>query len=718
MAGTGRETSVQSPRERPARNWFRWLLVAVLGYVVAITALSELRQLELVTNTLDLGVYQQALWSTAHGRPFFEAADWELGNYGSLLEVHSLFILYAVVPVYAAFPNALTLFVIQSTVAAIAAIPLYALTRDLTSSPRRAFVAGLVYLTWFPMVSANLYDFHVESFVPLEIFLLVLLWQRRRYAWGAAVAVLGFATLEVVPVFVFFVGLYFVLDALWPRLRPWLERVLRLRAPTSAPRASDPARARRALWCSFALMVASIAAYYLLVLVRTRFLEMALALPPFPSSASSYPLGTTPSVLGLAAPNLATGLFEKAGYWLLVAASLGFVPFLAPRALLVVAPWFAFCVFSTRLNYVVVGNQYGFLAAAGMFVAFAYGLGRVDRWWVAWSSPRTHPGDPPRLDPARRAAATGTLAKFRVAAFLVGVLVVGNLFLTPINPGLDGAPTAPLGAAFLLEPGVPHGFSDVQQVVAEIPSGATVLASRDVFPLVANDVNAYSMFGPSRDLELQLPFTPSAPPQYVVVSDSYLSPLGSVPPWLLALLYNSSFYGVRSVAWDGPSGVVVLFEEAYKGRLATVDAPPVPSPWLAGVALLPAADGAVVTDPSAVGGSAVVSSIGVAGVVWNGPGADVPAGNYNATVWIRASPGFPGQSLPPPSTIVARLSVNAYGQAVQYSLDVPYSSVSSGTWTPVRIHFAYPEVILGLEVRGAVQVPSVQLSVESCWLYA
>lgn len=695
------------------RRWFRWLLVAVLVYIVATTALSELRQLELVTNTLDMGVYQQALWSTSHGKPFFESADWELGNYGSLLEVNSVFVLYAVVPVYAALPDALTLFVVQSTVAAIAAIPLYALARDLTGSPRRAFGAGLLYLTWFPVVSANLYDFHVESFVPAEIFLLVLLWQRRQYAWGALVAVLGFATLEVVPVFVCFVGLYFALDAVWPRLRPALEQALRLRARPAPPAPPEAAVVRRALRCSLALAVASVVAYYLLILIRVRVLESAFGLPPFPSGAGSYPLGTTPEVLGLAATNLATGLFEKAGYWLLVAASLGFVPFLAPRSLLVVAPWFAFSMFSARLNYVVVGNQYGFVAAAGMLVAFAYGLGRTDRWWAVWSAPRADVGPPPESEVQRPARRTPIISRHRIAAVLVGGLVLANLALTPINPGLDGAPTAPLGAAFLLEPRVPSGFSDVEQVVSTIPPDASVLAARDIFPLLSNDANAYSMFGPGRDVDIQLPFTPTAPPEFVVVSDSYLSPLGSVPPWLLPLLYNSSYYGVRSIAYDGPSGIVVAFARGYSGAPTIVDGPPAVPTYRAGVDILPGPVGAVVADPTADGGTSVISSLGVTGVVWNGPGADLPAGSYNATLWLRAIPGFPGVTAPSPATVVARLSVTAYGQSQQFSADVPYSALSSGTWTPVKIAFAYPEVILGLEVRGAVQVTSVELAIDA-----
>ena len=66
---------------------------------------ARVRALELQTTTWDQGIYMQSLWSTVHGRPFYEAADFETGGFSSFLQVHSAFVLYLLVPIYAALPS-------------------------------------------------------------------------------------------------------------------------------------------------------------------------------------------------------------------------------------------------------------------------------------------------------------------------------------------------------------------------------------------------------------------------------------------------------------------------------------------------------------------------------------------------------------------------------------------------------------------------------------
>src|SRR5262249_51935685 len=71
--GTDRATGASVPRFPLAR---RVAEPAVVLAAIAITAvgldlLSNFRQANFATSTWDLGIYQQALWSTAHGRPFY-----------------------------------------------------------------------------------------------------------------------------------------------------------------------------------------------------------------------------------------------------------------------------------------------------------------------------------------------------------------------------------------------------------------------------------------------------------------------------------------------------------------------------------------------------------------------------------------------------------------------------------------------------------------------
>ena len=64
-----------------------WMILVFLVslYTMASFVMSSLRWQELNASTFDLGLYQQSLWATSHGRPFYEAADFETSGFPTLL---------------------------------------------------------------------------------------------------------------------------------------------------------------------------------------------------------------------------------------------------------------------------------------------------------------------------------------------------------------------------------------------------------------------------------------------------------------------------------------------------------------------------------------------------------------------------------------------------------------------------------------------------------
>jgi uncharacterized membrane protein len=551
-----------------------WLALAIVVYFAVSLTLSWVRALDLDTTTWDQGIYQQALWSTAHGRPFWEAADFETGGYGSLLQVHTVFLLYLLVPLYAAAPSEVTLFVVQSTVVALAAVPLYLLGRDVTGSGRWGLVAGVVYLAWAPVLAANLYDFHAEAFLPIELFSVVLLWSRARYGWGFAVGAVTFATIELAPVLLLFVGIFFLL----PDRDQWRAGWTRMRSALSAGAfgghpASELRRflRRRRVLASLGLIVACASSYVFLVLLREQYLSSWFGISPFPPALNGYVIGASPSQLGLAWGNVYQGFALKVSYWLVLFALLGFVPFLAPRALVLAVPWVVFSFFSANLNFAIFGFQYGFIEAASLLVAFTYGLVPIQRWLACRTALAT-PG-PSRVGayPAKNLSVPrrwrGSAALALVVACLV-VLVAVNVAASPADPLLDNSG---LGSGYRISAPNSAGYEEAAQVAGLITPGATVLASDNLFPLVANDVNAYS-FSWTSEQPLRLPFSSSNLPEFVLIAQSSLR---AVPAWVNASVSNASDYGVRGVAWTTPAGSVVLFQRGFVG-LATVfgESPP------------------------------------------------------------------------------------------------------------------------------------------------
>ena len=688
-----------------------WLAAAMVAYFATSLALSWIRVVELQTSTWDFGIYQQAIWSSSNGRPFYEAADLETGGFGTFLQVHAAYLLYLVVPVYRILPFAATLLVIQSAVVAAGAYPLYRLGTDVTGTPRLGLAAAVMYLAWTPILAGNLYDFHIEAFLPVEIFTFVLFWNRRRYGMGLIAAGVAFATMEVAPVLIFFVGLFF----LWP---PWGAFV---RAAGFVRRSGLGIASLRTVWGharrelpllpSAGLMLLCVIAYYVGLLLREQYLAFLLGVPGFPTVNRGYVIGGNFGELGLLAQNLTIDLPTKLIVWALLFALLGFIPLFAPRTLILAAPWVVFTLLSAKTNYVVIGWQYGFIQAAALLVGFVFGLQELARRLgvpneAGPDAPEPR-GPPPANDPVSRRPsrwASRSLRSGTVAGVVFLALLSINLAASPINPSLHNAGF--FGGGYRFSSINLAGFSDAVDVAGLVPKGAVVLASENLFPLVANDLNAYSLFWQQNDL-LSLPFDAQHLPQFVLLSEDRTY---AVPSWLASTLYNSSDYGVRGVAWSTPAGAVVLFEGGYGGSATQFGALPVPTGPVVGSALDPQANGRLVASGDPRYPTVVESVPGVSDPVWSVNVGDLSAGNYTLTLGLRAGPQDPLR--PPPSQGAALLvNANGFSQSVYFQNYLAYAPLNGSAWVPDSISFSVPAPSLAVEVRGYLANPRVQFEI-------
>ncbi|HKT21813.1 MAG TPA: DUF2079 domain-containing protein, partial [Nitrososphaerales archaeon] len=455
------------------------------------------------------------------------------------------------------------------------------------------------------------YDFHVEAFVPLEYFAFMYFFQARMYSSAAGVAVVGSLTMEILPVLFFAVAVYF----LAPLALNWLRSLKKqdLRAPWTlfrrpgANRSNGEGASR--LLPALGLAAASAAAYLGLLYLRTEWLSPLLGVPAFPQSASSlgYVIGADPGSLGLSLGNLGVNFFGKISYWLLIYGLLLFVPLLSPRALLLALPWQAFTLLSSPDTFVELGFQYGFIAIPPLLVGFAQGLVRIDvsdlRRFIGWSSP------PAPLRPGRWTLRRNVDS---VVALPVLVLVGFNLLASPLNPALQ---FAGLGSAYRISFEPTAGSPAILELAGMVPANASVVASDNLFPLVANDLNAYSFLW-MPDPTLYLPFNSTNPPGYVFISESRL---GAITPWITVLLYQSSVYGLRGAVWSSTIGAVLLFEKGFHGQPLYLDFPPPTRTLIPTSSLLLGPLGFYASDPQSPSGVAIHMLPGLAGEVWQGP---------------------------------------------------------------------------------------------------
>ena len=119
------------------------------------------------THAIDLGVFNQAFSTALHGRLFYETPDLYAVPSGTFLGVHFNLLMFLILPVYALFPSPQNLLILQTVVIGLGAVPVYLVARRVLRMERTALAMALIFLVNPSILNLNLYDFHLEAFLPL-----------------------------------------------------------------------------------------------------------------------------------------------------------------------------------------------------------------------------------------------------------------------------------------------------------------------------------------------------------------------------------------------------------------------------------------------------------------------------------------------------------------------------------------------------------------------
>jgi uncharacterized membrane protein len=163
-------------RER-ARKALPWFLAAALFAVYAALAVRD--QQRMVTTGYDLGIFDQAIRSYAHGHMPISTMK---GPHYNLLGDHFSPIIATLAPFYLLWPSAFTLLIAQAALFAVGVVPL---SRWATAElgARAALAIGVIYGLSWGIASAVGFDFHEIAFgVPLLAFSATALGRRRPHA--------------------------------------------------------------------------------------------------------------------------------------------------------------------------------------------------------------------------------------------------------------------------------------------------------------------------------------------------------------------------------------------------------------------------------------------------------------------------------------------------------------------------------------------------------
>jgi len=316
-----------------------------------------LRHYQFQTQTWDMGVFIQMIWNTTQGRIFFT----RIADAPNHLGVHFTPILFLVVAGYYLFQSPYFLLLIQALALALGALPLYLLSKKILENKKTALVVTISYLLYPSLHWVNVYDFHAIPFlIPLLLGGFYFIEIKK---WGTAIIFLILATLvkEDAILVVMITGLYLL-------IRPKAE----------TPH-SGWTRERK-----IGTGVAITALIYFLIVIKIIMPALGGGLLRFDRYADLG--GSLPEIV----KNIATNpklLFEtiiipqKIRYLALIFIPVAFLPFLAPRALILLVPGLAENLLTSYSFQFSNFYQYDAVLIAGMFIATVMGLKTIQNRW-------------------------------------------------------------------------------------------------------------------------------------------------------------------------------------------------------------------------------------------------------------------------------------------------------------------------------------------------
>ena len=191
---------------------------AVLAFSIFFLIYLTRGQNAYLTNAEDMGIMDQAIWSTLHGQVLHQTVCNILSDtncYGPQglmrFAIHVEPILFPLSLLYLFWPDPKTLLIVQTLVVASGAYPAFWLARLRLRNEMAAVAIALLYLLYPAQQAALVDDFHAVTFTAaLLLFVLYFLYTRR--TWGIFIcAILAMACKEEIPLLVAGIGIWSII---------------------------------------------------------------------------------------------------------------------------------------------------------------------------------------------------------------------------------------------------------------------------------------------------------------------------------------------------------------------------------------------------------------------------------------------------------------------------------------------------------------------------
>jgi uncharacterized membrane protein len=587
-------------------DWRLFAPAVVLISTIFLSSIAILKFYGLQISAWDTGTYGQALYTAIfQGKMFYYTADLPANPTGSIFGVHFSPILLVITPFFWVYPSALTLLLVQAVSLALGGLPLYRFALARLGDTRNAATVLLAYLISPMILGVSWFGFHPEAFLIPSLLGAFYFVDRRKWVFYYCCIVAALATIETAPIIVALLGVYLAWQS-----RHDIVRGLRFRQVSAAVVIPSSTVALSLVW-------------FVIALVVIRGLN-----PLNPFYFGSSPLYWT--VLGakniagipariLLSPEAALSalLYDWAPKLIYVILLFGPLLFMSLRSrwlTLLTVPWLSVSLLSNFSPFYQIYFQYPSFVAPFIFIGAVQGLKKT------YDSDRFRRLNNPKL--IRKLFLTVSLISFLVAS--------------PIVPWFLGIDPVSL----------PYGvFSQsshetkVSQMIALIPSDASVLTTPSIFPHVSSRANAYvlpisALFPPGSSFNQTLDEWLSKS-DYVLLDYGGGKSTAELASTILAL-QRMSILRLHGLAAE--SDGVLLYRKGYAGPLLGYQPTTISLKW----SDLGVKNGSIVTDPSSRAGRVVASLPGQLTRVQSVQWALLQPGEYKVSFLLKLDPGWSG----------------------------------------------------------------------------
>lgn len=429
--------------KRKVKSEYSTLFILAISYIIVVFYVSLSNHLAFGSSAWDLGIYSQSLYSVlAEGKFFYNTVDLPGNPTGSFFGIHFSPILFALLPVYALYPNPATLLLLRPIIISIGAIPLYWIIRDELENKSLVLFFIIAYFLYPPVLMASL-NFDLQVFLPT--FFLFSIYYLKKGNLPRAFAFMIFALLvnEFVPLIVCAIGLYYA-------LQNRRHILIDIRQKKVTKKSVFP----------IILILTSILWWIMATSIISCFNPTALGTKWEWGIFGQSPLEIFTTVLSN--PLLAIGVMLSDGsqkflYLSVLFGPFAFLSFLDPLTLIMAVPWLLASMLSVNPLYYSIGPQYPEFISAFIFISAINGLAKVSNL-------------------------SKQMAK-RITRLVVVTLVITVLAF-------------PFGqiSHLMRAPPLSNSADVIQQSIDLVPSEASISVMPHIFPHFSSKLNAYPYY--------------------------------------------------------------------------------------------------------------------------------------------------------------------------------------------------------------------------------